>query len=765
MKNNLHPKPITRELPWNSRALRTPLIWAPAAPREGFTVALFRKTFTLPRGIKTVFLHISASERFDLFLDGRLIARGPSRSDQGRWGCMRVALPRLNRGPHLLAARVWHFGDFAGIGQLGGPAFLLVSAGHNSYASCFDTGPSWRCTPDNSRTPITRHAWKPRSPYYVVGCGEQIRGDRAAWNWEQPSFDDTAWSPAVQVADRAACPWGNLRADMRLVPDPLPQMENRPAAFARVLATGNTPPPALEPLRHGRPLTLPPNTSTRFILDRGELTNAYVTWIVSRGTGASIRTVSAEAPYEPGSLTKTNRDEPDGKTLNGHLDEFLPDGGICRAFSPLWFRSFRYLEVTIRTRAEPLTIEQIACLDTGFPLRRRARFRSTGPGRDTDRRVRDVSWRTIRLCAHETFFDCPHFEQAQFPGDTRVQAVYHYLVANDDRLARKAIGDFHASRLPDGMLQCRFPSRRLQILPTFALQWIGMLDDFRVYRGNPDFLRPYLHAARDIMEWFTLRLRPDGLLGLVPFAPFVDWTPPFAMGNAPQTATGGSAILTCLLAEACGWMAGLEPFAGYPELANHWLAIQRRLRTSVRARCWSSARGLLADTDQHSSFSVHAQTQAILAGVLSPAAGRSALRRALKAGDVTQAGSHYYRYYLHEALHLCGLRREQAAILARWPRGLQGTGLTTWPETDNTPRSDCHAWSVLPEIALYQSCLGIRPSRTGAGFNTAEFSPDLADRESAQGQIQTPHGTITVNLSRTRHGKLQASIRSPVPIT
>ena len=34
-----------------------------------------------------------------------------------------------------------------------------------------------------------------------------------------------------------------------------------------------------------------------------------------------------------------------------------------------------------------------------------------------------VGWRTQRLCAGDTFYDCPFYEQLQYVGDTRVQAL------------------------------------------------------------------------------------------------------------------------------------------------------------------------------------------------------------------------------------------------------------------------------------------------------------------------------------------------------
>jgi len=298
-----------------------------------------------------------------------------------------------------------------------------------------------------------------------------------------------------------------------------------------------------------------------------------------------------------------------------------------------------------------------------------------------------VSWRTARLCAHETFFDCPHYEQMQFPGDTRVQAIFHYLIADEDRLARKAIDDFHASRVPEGLTLCKYPSQRAQILPTYSLYWIGMLHDFRVYRGDLEFLRRYLPGAREVMAWFERRLRPDGMLGRLDYAPFVDWARDFQCGNAPQDPDGGSAILTLLLAQACQWMAGLESACGFPQLTGRWSRMGRDLVKATLRVCWDARRALLADTAQRRSFSLHAQVEGILAGAWPQAKARAILCKALDDEAITQPGTFYYRYYVAQALKRVGERRRFFDLLSPWEKCLPARASARGPKAQATRRA------------------------------------------------------------------------------
>jgi hypothetical protein len=126
---------------------------------------------------------------------------------------------------------------------------------------------------------------------------------------------------------------------------------------------------------------------------------------------------------------------------------------------------------------------------SAIPFERRARLEADDPGLA---RIQEVGWRTARLCAHETYMDCPYYEQLQYVGDTRIQALVSLYNSGDARLMRNAIDQIDDSRISSGATMSRYPTRLPQFIPSFSLWWIGMLHDYWWYVDDPAFVRRML---------------------------------------------------------------------------------------------------------------------------------------------------------------------------------------------------------------------------------------------------------------------------------
>ena len=232
---------------------------------------------------------------------------------------------------------------------------------------------------------------------------------------------------------------------------------------------------------------------------------------------------------------KGNRNDVEGKTIVGLQDVFRPDGGERRRFQTLWFRTYRYVQAEIQTGDQPLRVHDLHGIFTAYPFELRARF-------DSDLAwladMWAINWRGARLCAGETYFDTPYYEQLQYVGDTRIQGLISLSVSGDDRLVRHAMSLFDLSRIPEGLTASRYPSSLGQFIPTFSLLWIVMVHDYWMHRDDPEFVRGFLPGVRGVVGWFERLLDGTGLVGPVPWWPYVDWVPAWPRATLPGRRTG-----------------------------------------------------------------------------------------------------------------------------------------------------------------------------------------------------------------------------------
>ncbi|MFB3924079.1 MAG: family 78 glycoside hydrolase catalytic domain [Terriglobia bacterium] len=721
----------------------------PDGPWREFGVFHFRKIIRLEKAPPSFVIHVSGDNRYELYVNGARVLDGPQRGDLFHWRFETLDIaPHLQAGKNVLAAVVWNYAEQAPMAQFTHETgFLLQGDGETEQMA--NTDKSWKCF---KNTALTMLPWDPKKVegYFVVGPGEKWDGAKYPWGWEARDFDDSTWKPALAL-DQAS-PRGGRDSHSRwmLVPRNIPLMEEKPERLGKVVRSSGAQVPAA--FVEGRaPVTIPAGTHAVILLDRGQLTCAYPELVVSGGRGAEITLAHSESLYK--GQEKGNRNETAGKEMRGYEDVYLPDGGAHRLFRPLWWRTFRYLQIDVKTAANPVTLEDIRGLFTAYPFELRARFESDDA---TVNKIFQVGWRTLRLSAHETYTDSPYYEQLQYIGDTRMTALISLYNSGDDRLVRNALQLFDDSRTPDGLTQSRYPSFLPQYIPPYSLLWIGMLHDYWRYRGDNDFIRQFLPGERGVLGWFEARLSFSGLLGPLEWWNFVDWVPAWKNGIPPLDADGQSSILSLQFAAALREAADLESALGIPERAEHYRAVRARIIEGVRIKCWDRGRGLVADTAAKKNFSQHANILAVLEDAVPPPDQPAVMKKVFEDASLEQA-TFYFRFYLHRAMKKAGLADDYIQQLDPWRKMLE-LGLTTWAENPEPTRSDCHAWSAHPNFDLLATVAGIEPA--APGFREVAIEPHLGPLKTLKATLPHPLGDITVAYERKADG-LVADVALP----
>lgn len=737
-------------------------IWHPDVSRSQAAILRFDLAFEATAEPLTV--HISADQRFRLKLDGVVKARGPDCGDPAHWPFSTHQFD-LSPGPHSISVEAWWIGSHAPLAQMtveGG--FILKAEG--AYDRQLTTGVApWnvRVCPEYSFQP-----WEIED-YHAVGDQLVVDGRRRGTGVEYPAtviataehkplhglFEDkwilTPTSLPDQRSESRNC--GTVRAvlDQLVAPEqPIPEK------------AGNHPEcQSIQNVLDGHAeLVVPGNTTLSFLCDLEDYYCAFPKICCSGGANAEIRWSWAEALYQQDLKTKTDRNQVIGMHFTGMTDFFISNGEENQAFETLWWRSGRYMLLSIQTAAAPLILQSLAIEETRYPLENASRFSCDEPGIE---KLIQLCFRGLQANSHEKASDCPYYEQLMYTGDTRLQALIQYVTSDDDLLARRCIELFNWSRASgcDGLTTARYPDRSTQWIPTFSLIWIWMVHDYFYWRDDPGFVEKQLTGTRSVLNAFASFLNPDHLLEHVPHWVFVDWTPDWFEGYPPGAQDGISSLVNLMYVHTLEKAAELESLIGSRHLAEAYREQKNRTSQSVLKTFWNHSKGIMADDMTHQHFSEHAQALTVLCPSFEKEIRQSALNglSAQKPG-LTKA-SIYFSFYVFEALLSMNETADIRARLGDWLH-LSEQGFKAPPEEFGHSRSDCHAWGSHPLYHFHAGVLGIRPG--SPGFHTVAITPRDIGWATISGSTVHPKGNIETTFSFS-DGALEGEITLPAGLT
>jgi hypothetical protein len=746
----------TAGLAWLDRkapAWKAHWIHVPGMAPNGYGVCHFRRSFDLAAVPAKFLVHVTGDSRYELYCNGEKVSWGPARGDLNHWHYETVDLaPRLKAGRNVLAAVVLNDGPDAALAQFSlRTGFLLQAADGGTDAA--NTGAGWLCIVDEAYQATGRAE---AGGYTAIGPLEKFDAARYPWGWQLPEFDDSEWKSA-QPGD-PGCPRGQQDAPSRwmLVPRSIPMGEETKEpipALRRVEGLTGVAPGALQ-----FPLRLPAGTRAVLLLDQKKLTTAFPVLTVQGGRGATLKLRYSEGLFatKPPNQ-KGNRDVVEGKVSRGYADTYIADGAR-RVYRTLYWRTFRYLQLEVEAGAEPLVIEDLHGVYTGYPFEVRAKFEGGSP---LHQRILDTGWHTARLCAHETYMDCPYYEQLQYVGDTRIQALVSLFMTGDARLMRNAIELLDSSRTAEGATFSRAPSTLPQYIPPFSLWWIALVHDYWRYVDDPAFVREMLHGTHAILDFYSAYLGPDKLLHDMPWWNFVDWVRTWPDGVPPVSGDLMPGTIQIQLLQAFQQAAELDEFFGNPETASIWRQRAEALWKAIQTTFWDPQSRLFTEDSEHKLPSQHVNSLAVLTARLPAADAHELIDRVSKDKQIAQC-TVYFRYYLDRALAAAGWGDRYLERLGTW-EGMLAEGLTTWAETDvPDSRSDCHAWGASPNIEFFRNVLGV--DSAGPGFTKVRVRPNLGPLQSARGVVPHPKGLIRVDVTR-EGGVVKHKVTLPPGVT
>lgn len=742
-----------KQASWERGRLDASFIQHPNSNSRPF-FAEYRLHVDISEAISTK-VHVTADERYQLFLDGNLVGRGAERGDAEHWFYETYAL-ELEPGKHEIKALVWSLGPK-----------------HMPHAQ-FSIQHGFLLISEDERLSTGKAPWKtreikgiemiPKSSAFAVGDrfrfkGEDVHG-QPEWvepiKSEKPTIEGANDVHPLRLLRHATLPPMMSHDWKQFVIRNVSEPQNQETANVKIEARNDIERDhqLFVDLLAGNRVTIPANTRRRVIVDCEDYLCSYWHLKTIGGKGSLVRIHWQESLYEDLSKSiKGNRNEVEGKyfamvwsKLPGNGDEIFAGGGD-ESYSSIWWLAGRYLEMYIETKEDPLTVEGFRLEETRYPLEPVTHpFRCNDPKLN---RVADICLRGLQADLHETYCDSPYYEQLMYTGDTRIEAMMTMAIIEDTAAPRKATQMFQWSIGSTGFTQSRYPSFSKQFIPTFSLWWVMMAMDQQTWRGDAVFVKSLLPGARAVLgTWLNLIQQDDHHPGFgLPFAPeywnFVDWVNEWPTGVPPGGEQGYSIAIALQLLLAVEAMAELESLHGYAQSQRHFLAWAQDLRKAIKRHVLPN--GLLRDAIDTDSTceQVHA-----LAVLTNDPEIRAIGAKWYEGQFPGYRATYYFQHYRLEALARLGKYEELLASIRKEWGSMVDNGLCAPLEQTEPSRSDCHAWSSHPLYHLQSKILGFSPLEA---FRF-EFKPNLCDLEYAEGYISTGKGPIHARVDRKGSG-------------
>ncbi len=624
-------------------------------------------------------VEVTGRSQFKLYVNGESVLFGPCRGEKevAYYDAFDLA-PYLKPGENRILMQVFSYPEAPGMldranqgpnycyGDNGGPAVSLEGR-------IGDKDPG---DPENWRVWLDQGQGFNGYQVFLLGANEVVDAEKSLRNpLLRDQWDDGKLLRAAPVQPVTYDPCG-VRHGKIFLPRPIPLLYRKEKSI-----------PGWEVK------TVPAHAKERFVLDAGELTTAYFRIGFGGGKGAKVQLMYAESYYQKGKdgkPYKALRDDASG-FIDGVYDEYTVGGDAV--YEPFRFRTFRFVQVTVETGEEPLTILPKPYIETAYPLVNTKKPRFANPKRE---KLYDVAFRTLQLCAHDTYEDCPYYEQLMYACDTRLEMLFTYAATDDVDLPRQAIRLFGSSLQSNGLTQARFPSREDQIIPLFALHFVLMLEDYINHTGDAGFIRPYIPVAERIVETFLAKRCESGLIAPQGYWDYFDWTKEWDGQFATPTAAldGESALQNLFFVYAAQSLCRILPKFHRRDLAEYYTSECETILKLVEERCWDPEKGLYKEGPNTNEYAQHTQVYAVLAGLATDERARAVMEKALMDKSLVQC-SFMQGFYLFRALERAGMYDRAGALWEPWQEFID-LHCTTFPETPFSPRSDCHAWSALP---------------------------------------------------------------------
>jgi len=735
---------------------------------------LARRSFTLGQIPGQAVLFITADTRYELYVNGTFVVRGPARSAAHHQSYDPVDVRRhLRVGHNVLAIRVHHAGLAKPYHYFTRPGLLAqLETADGDTTGMLVTDHQWKATVDPSWDSGSPRVNRWHDAYVdIVDLRKRLRG------WMTADYDDSDWPAAAAIVpdgiaaakDRPqstglqrplTAQWWPPPPDnyvpqattppwVALVSRDVPFLSESIIKATRLAFAGNSVDPRvgqvdggaagcrfavlpllkLPPINasqgdrsgiegwedyvHGRSAILvhsPIGKSTYLIFDLGEVENGYPRLDIEGPDGAVVDVMCA--PYVLNNVF-------DPTILQSTMVDRLVLSGQREQWEACFFKPARYLAVVLRGATSPVRIHFAGMNHIAYPWKQRGGF--VAQENAWIQKFWQAGAKTNEVITTDAYTD-NYRERRQYSQTSYYAAKGNYAVFGDSFLQRRYLIQNAEEQEPDGTLGAYAPVTDGGTMPFLDAQffWLMSWHDYLLYTGDKATALRLLPSARQAMNRLAEMARPGGLIANPPY--------PYWIDHSNLDRRGTHFTVNALYVLTLDDFAATLDWLDQPDGAQYRQAAAA-IREVLRTSYWNPDRGLFTETieqgKQSARVSEHANAIAVAARIASSEQTRAILPKILKPDPDMVPATPLFTYWTFRALCEGGRPDDALTMLeTRFQHQLHSGNGTLWEDwhldqtnrrgiPDKLTRADAQGECAVFPMALTRWIGGLQPASPG----------------------------------------------------
>lgn len=316
-----------------------------------------------------------------------------------------------------------------------------------------------------------------------------------------------------------------------------------------------------------------------------------------------------------------------------------------------------------------------------------------------DKNIYDTCVRTLRLCMHEHYEDCPWREQALYSLDSRNQMLCGYYAFNEREFQRENLVFISYGKRSDGLLEITYPAVDTPAIPFFSLIYIVAVNEYIEHTGDTSIIEEVWQTISGIANVFIDRLGEGALLKNLP-APywnFYEWSK--GSDNDSELIDSIPRIEKTELLLNCAFVYSMNAYEKLCKIKGEKYTVDiEKVKNAIHNTFFDKQKNRYFLSDVDHSYSQLGNAFALLIGL-----GNADIEEGLKNDKTLVPATLSMLGFVYDAL-LKNPQNEQFVLddIRRNYKYMLDCGATSfWENLDKvdelTPAcSLCHGWSAIP---------------------------------------------------------------------